>query len=111
MLEGFPLLVKWSKRMRTNSQPYLRRWNKDAGRRPTADQLKSIVAHGLARPNTKNQVALAMALRKDGTTQPQIIAVLGQPHRNKFKQVVASRKAKVVTSEDSDGHKVYKLKL
>lgn len=89
----------------------LRSFPRQSGKRPTILQLKSIVQHGLARPNTKNQIALAMALRKDGTTQPQIVAVLGQPHRNKFKAVQLSKKAKVITNKDGEGHVVYRLQL
>ncbi len=89
----------------------IRSFPKEAGKRPSTGQLKAVVSHGLARPNTKNQIALAMALRPTGTTQPQIIAVLGQPHRNKFKAVKQSKKARVVTSKDDAGHIVYRLRL
>src|SRR5574337_411959 len=96
-------------RTTTQYQPFFSRWNRKAGRRPTTREIRG--AHQLARPGSKNALALAMALRKQGATQPQIILITGTPHRNVIKRVVDNGLAKVKVVHDEGGHKVFKLSL
>lgn len=90
-------------------QPFLERWVKQAGKRPTAKEIRLVESQNLARPGSKAAFALAMALRPEGTTQPQIISVLGQPFRNKIKEVKLNKAVKVSITEDEKGVKRIKL--
>lgn len=96
-------------RIATQYQPFFNNWDRRAGRKPTSKHFSS--AHQLARPGSKNALALAMALREKGATQPQITLVTGAPHRNVIKDVVVKHKAKVKVSHAPDGRKVYRLSL
>jgi len=96
-------------RIVSSYEPFFANWTRKAGRKPGPKQLKQ--AHRLARPGTRNALALAMALREQGVTQPQIIRALGTPHRNVIKRVVASKKAKVKVARSPEGRKVYRLSL
>lgn len=90
-------------------QPYLASWVKEAGKRPTVKELRLVESHNLARPGSKAAFALAMALRPEGVTQPQIIKVLGQPFRNKVKEVRQSNAVKVQIKQDEQGVKTIRL--
>lgn len=91
--------------------PNLKRWPRNAGPKPTKDLLKDVHEAQAARPGTKDAMAVAMAIRDTGTTQKQIAAVLGGPHRNKITQLLASGKAKRVPMPSQAGHMVYKIIL
>lgn len=69
------------------------------------------MAHKVARPGSKDAMAVAMALRPEGTTQGQVIQVLGHPHRNKIRSLLTHRKAKLLKMPDKDGMQVYKIDL
>jgi hypothetical protein len=94
----------------TQINPHLRHWKKAAGDKPK-NQIKLVQKHNLARPQSKDALAVAMALRPQGVTQPQIVSVLGKPHRNKIKHLVSTGKATIVDMPQQAGHKVYRLKL
>lgn len=87
--------------------PFLARWPKEAGHKPTEAEFRLI--NGFARAGTKDALALAMAFRPEGATQVQIKAVLHQPHRNKLVNLVEQRKARRVSVPLRDGRVVYKL--
>jgi len=84
-------------------------WSKDAGRRPAKAHLAA--AQTLARPGSKTAVALAMALRPEGTTQTEIKAILGRPYRNKLRDVVRSGAARRLQARPRDGLTVYRIAL
>lgn len=86
-------------------------WPRMAGRKPDPTTLRAVTKHNLARPNTKNAVALAMMLRPEGTTQGQIAAALGRRNHNKIKQVVRKGRARQVPMPRKQGQRVYKLVL
>lgn len=89
---------------------FLAKWPKEAGPKPKATDLKAIHDTGIAKAGSKTAIAVAMAVRSDGTTQEQIKAVLGAPYRNKLSHLVANGLAK---REHITGgrHMVYKLSL
>ena len=89
--------------------PVLKNWPTEAGRKPALTQLKQ--AATVARSGTKDALAIAMMLRDDGATQKQIIAALGQPHRNKPTALVLNGKAKRLPHPPKDGVTVYRLDL
>jgi len=97
--------------MRNNEYPALLNWPRSAGRKPDHKVLKNIHEKALARRGSKDAVALAMALRPEGATQPQIISVLGSPHRNKFNELVRKRKVRLSKFASKHGLTVYKLEL
>lgn len=94
-------------RIITPYQPFFKNWNRKAGKKPSTKQLK--IAQQMARPGTKNAMALAMALRENGASQPQIAMVTGAPHRNAIREVLLRRKATVKINVDNHGHKVFRL--
>lgn len=97
--------------MRNQEVSIFKNWDKASGRKPV-QELKRVHKAGLARAGSKSAIALAMALRPTGTTQPQIEAVLGSPYRNKLKQVVKAGHARKIGHTHNDaGHIVYKLAL
>ncbi len=64
------------------------KWSKKTGPRPNKALMKA--AADLAVRGSKAHLAVAMALRKDGLTQQEVIRVLGQPCRNKLKQLISA---------------------
>ena len=70
------------------------RWPKKAGRKPTKE-FKLVRQHHLAINGSKSAVVAAMLLRSEGVTQPQIIEALGNPYRNKLKQLMEKMPIKV----------------
>lgn len=96
-------------RIATPYQPFFTNWNRRAGRRPTTSQLRN--AQKLARPGSKNAMALAMVLRANGASQSQIALATGAPHRNIIRDVLSKGKAQVKTNVDQHGHKVFKLQI
>lgn len=67
-------------------------WTPEAGAKPTQKLLKE--ASELAKPNTGDHLVVAMALRPNGLTQNEVKALLGRPHRNKIKKLLADNKVK-----------------
>lgn len=45
-------------------------------------------ASTLVRSGTSSQIAIAMAMRPNGVTQNEVVAVLGKPHRNVIKRLI-----------------------
>jgi len=84
-------------------------WPAKAGRKPSQKAFRQ--ANKISRPGSKDNIAVAMALRPDGTTQKQIICVLGAPHRNKLKSLRETNKVQVVKMPSKDGLRVYKINL
>lgn len=68
------------------------KWKPEAGKQPTKKLLAE--ASSLARPNTADHVVVAMAMRPNGVTQNEVIALLGRPHRNKIKKLLVDRKVR-----------------
>lgn len=89
--------------------PYLSKWPREAGPKPKASDFAVVHASGHVKPGSKDALAVAMALR--GVTQGEIKAVLGLPHRNKFRELVKAKVAKQVKAPRRDGQKVYQLEL
>lgn len=90
-------------------EEYLTTWPKEAGPKPKASELAAVHATGAVRPGSKDALAVAMSLR--GVTQGEIKAVMGNPHRNKFREMVKAKLAKTLRVPRRDGLKVYKLEL
>lgn len=67
-------------------------WKQEAGKKPTKKLL--IEASYLVRKNTKDHIAVAMAMRPSGVTQSEIKAVLGYPHRNKIRKLIQDNKVR-----------------
>lgn len=67
-------------------------WKQEAGRQPNKKLLKE--ASSLARPDTADHIVVAMALRPNGVTQSEVIALLGYPHRNKIRQLVQDNRVR-----------------
>jgi hypothetical protein len=74
-------------------------FNKQTGPKPNRDLLKE--AAMLARPQTDDCVVVAMALRPNGVTQNEVIALVGHPHRNKLKKLIQDNKVKQVVLPDN----------
>ena len=91
--------------------PVLLKWPKMAGRSPKAELIRFVHKLELARKGTKEAVAVAMALRPEGTTQKQVISALGAPHRNKLTLLQTKRKVRLLKQVNADGLVVYKLEL
>lgn len=68
------------------------KWNKQAGVKPTKKLLQ--VASTLAKPNSQDHVVVAMAMRPNGVTQNEVIALFGHPHRNKLKKLLDDNKVR-----------------
>lgn len=90
-------------------EPFLAKWPREAGPKPKASEIQAVHDTGHVKPGSKDALAVAMALR--GVTQGEIKAVLGHPHRNKFRELVRIKAAKVQKLPRRDGLKVYKLEL
>jgi hypothetical protein len=88
---------------------FLADWPREAGPKPKVSELAAVHATGRVRPGSKDALAVAMSLR--GVTQGEIKAVLGAPHRNKFRELVKARVARRLRVPRKDGLKVYKLEL
>src|SRR3954466_7767559 len=73
--------------------PILKKWREGAGPVPSTRILQLVDQSGYVKPGSKDALALAMTLRPYGATQAQITIALGQPHRNKIKELVQSGKA------------------
>jgi hypothetical protein len=74
---------------------YAIRWPRRAGKKPTIREIRLVQRLNLATDGTQNAVVAAMLLRKEGVSQPQIIAATGSPHRNKLKQLASKVKLSV----------------
>lgn len=85
-------------------------WAKQAGTKPTGEALATVHALG-ARPG-KQAMALAMALRPEGVTGPQIVLACGAPQLNKMRDTAAKGLVKFVAMPITEaGHKVYRIEL
>jgi hypothetical protein len=78
-------------------------WKAEAGKRPTKALLAE--ASTLVRPNTKDHVVVAMALRPNGVTQNEVVLMFKRPHRNVIKRLVQDNKVKQYTIPE-DGRTV-----
>lgn len=76
----------------------MERWNRDAGLKPDNRLLREAAA--FARERSKDHWVVAMAMRPDGVTQKQVIAVFGKPHRNKLRELANDNRVKVVQLPD-----------
>lgn len=70
----------------------LNKWRKEAGVKPSKKLLQE--AATLARVATADHVVVAMALRKQGVTQREVMALFGHPHRNKLKRLLQEQRVK-----------------
>lgn len=78
---------------------------------PKPAKILLVKAATLARPNSASQIAVALAMRPNGATQKEIIALLGNPHRNKINQLIASRQVKkYVLPDDSRATRIRLVK-
>ena len=85
-------------------------WNKEAGPKPTIKEVEQ--AHQLARPGSKDALALAMYLRPGGATSQQVSAATKGPRLNKMRNLVdAGTVRKLAISASGEGHTVYKIAL
>ena len=75
------------------------RFTKDTGPKPSKVALDE--ASNFARPSTGDHMAVAMAMRPNGATQAEIVALLGHPHRNKLNGLIDSKKLKRVILPDT----------
>lgn len=82
-------------------------WNQQAGIRPNKKLLKE--ASLLAKPDTNGHIVIAMAMRPNGVTQREIIAIFGHPYRNKLRKLLKDNKVKQIILPD-DG-KSTRIKL
>ena len=73
-------------------------WSKDTGKRPSKKLLQE--ASKLARPDTLDHIVVAMAMRPTGLTQKEVITLLGHPHRNKLKKLLADKRVTQYTLPD-----------
>ncbi len=85
------------------------KWKQEAGKPPTKKLLKE--ASTLAKPDTGDHVVVAMAMRPEGVTQGEVMALLGHPHRNKIRQLIASQKVKVRVIPDGTRQKRIRLEV
>lgn len=74
-------------------------FSKATGPKPTKDLIEE--AGTLARPQSDDCIVVAMAMRPNGVTQSEVIALLGHPHRNKLKKLVNDNKVKKVVLPDN----------
>ena len=85
-------------------------WNKEAGPKPTTKEVEQ--AHQLARPGSKDALALAMYLRPGGATSQQVSAATKGPRLNKLRHLVnAGTVKKLAAPTSGEGHTVYKIAL
>jgi hypothetical protein len=74
------------------------RWKAEAGRQPTKKLLKE--ASTLAKPDSADHVVVAMAMRPNGVTQHEVVALFGHPHRNKLKKLLQDNKVNAFVLPD-----------
>ena len=82
-------------------------WIKEAGSKPSKQLLQE--ASTMVRPNTKDHLVIAMALRQNGVTQTEVIRLLGKPHRNVVKKLLQHNKVKQFILPD--GSRATRIKL
>jgi len=68
------------------------RFTKATGPKPSHKHFME--ASQFARPDSGDYVTIAMAFRPCGVTQAEVITLLGHPHRNKIKKLLAERRVK-----------------
>lgn len=66
------------------------------GKRPTVKELRLVRDLHLAREGSKAALAVALALMPEGTDQPTIKAHLGQPFRNKIRDISQGHNVKLL---------------
>lgn len=85
-------------------------WKQKAGKPPTKKLLH--IASSLARPDTADHMVLAMAMRPNGVTQHEVIAVFGHPHRNKIKKLLLNNQVKqYVLPDGTQAQRIRLVKL
>lgn len=77
----------------------IKRWKAEAGKPPTKKLLQA--ASTLVRPDTKDHVVVAMAMRPQGVTQKEVVTQFKHPHRNIIRRLVQDNKVKQVMLPDS----------
>ena len=82
-------------------------WKSEAGRQPTKKLLRE--ASELAKPDSDDCVVVAMALRPEGVTQHEVMALFGHPHRNKLKKLVHDNKVRKYVLPD--GSRATRIRL
>ncbi len=85
------------------------KWKQEAGKPPTKKLLKE--ASTLAKPDTGDHMVVAMAMRPSGVTQGEVMALLGHPHRNKIRQLVAGQKVQAHVIPDGTRQRRIRLIL
>lgn len=88
----------------------LKRWPKAAGNKPVDANITAANAM-VKRPNTGKAMGLAMYLRPEGATQPEVVTVTGDTQVNAFSAAWRGKLAVAVDAGTRNGHKVYKLAL
>lgn len=58
-------------------------------------------ASTLVRPNSKDCLVIALAMRPKGVTQSEVIQLLGHPHRNIIKKLLETKQFKRVHLPDA----------
>lgn len=86
-------------------------WPKSAGSKPTVEMLNTI--HGLGRrAGADATLAAAMMLRPEGASQPQIVAVVGDPKLNIKRELEAQKVIRELPMPRSESnHRVYRIEL
>lgn len=95
---------------KTAYDTFLKKWPKEAGPKPTADQITAAETLG-SRGGAKVTLALAMYLRDGGATNPEVIMAVGNPQLNKMRALAESGAVKKVPMAPKDGKTVYKIEL
>lgn len=83
------------------------RFTKDTGPKPAKKLLAE--AATLAKADSADQIAVAMSMRPNGATQNEIVSLLGYPHRNKLRQLIASKR--VAQHVLPDGSRARRIRL
>lgn len=82
-------------------------FDRNTGPKPAKKYIKD--ASSLVRPGTATHMAVAMAMRPNGTTQGEVVAVLGKPHRNIIKRLIDLNQVK--TYELPEGTRYHRIRL
>lgn len=67
-------------------------WKAEAGKPPAKKHLAD--ASTLVRPSSADHMVVAMAMRPNGVTQHEVVALFGHPHRNIIKKLLQDKKVK-----------------
>ncbi len=94
---------------KTAYDTFLKTWPKDAGPKPSQQELEA--AESLGKNGAKVTLALAMYLRDGGATNPEVMMAVGNPQLNKMRELASSGKVKKVPSAPRGNKTVYKIVL